>query len=121
MTHDEFMEIRSDLDKYCTKLLSTKAAEYAPGKQDRLCQFHKIATLSNTTPIQALLSLMAKHETSIHDYGKRANSYNLDLWREKIGDIRNYCDLLWALLSANVKEGELEKPGNPFDVFESTE
>lgn len=106
MTHDEFMTLRSHLDDYCTELLSTKANEYAPGKQDRLCQFHKIATLSNTTPIQALLSLMAKHETSIHDYGKNANSYNLDLWREKIGDIRNYCDLLWALILVTAEKVE---------------
>jgi len=26
-------------------------------------------------------------------------NYSLDQWKEKIGDLRNYCDLLWALLT----------------------
>lgn len=98
MTHDQFMKIRNELNDHCTKLLSTKAREYAPGGQDRLIQFSKAAAIIGCSAPQALGGMLAKHVTSVYDMLNDTNSYNLEKWREKLGDIRNYCDLLWALL-----------------------
>jgi len=104
MTNNDFLKIREELDSHCSKLLNIKSNEYSPGDSDRLIQFHTAAVLLNVHPAQALAGMMAKHETSLHmmissikDYSDE--NYSLDQWKEKIGDLRNYCDLLWALLA----------------------
>jgi hypothetical protein len=48
--------------------------------------------------------MMVKHETSIHSMVKaldKGKDFTLEQWKEKIGDLRNYCDLLWATIIDN--------------------
>jgi hypothetical protein len=89
-----FTVYRNLLNKHCEDLLKVKEQEYADGTEDRLIQFKLAAALQQTTPIKALLGMMVKHETSIHSMG----SVSFDMWKEKLGDLRNYVDLLWALV-----------------------
>jgi hypothetical protein len=100
MDLEKFNEIREELDDHCSKLLEVKKAEYATDK-DRLIQFKKSGALESCHPVRALTGKMAKHETSIHDMVNIVNSgqsFTASVWIEKIGDLRNYCDLLYALL-----------------------
>ena len=102
MNHEEFMHTRDDLNDHCTKLLAMKQNEYASGNKDRLNQFKRAAALSNCSPEKALAGMMIKHETSIHDMIddiSRDQHHCTECWKEKLGDLRNYCDLLWALLN----------------------
>lgn len=79
------------------RVLTKKASEYSLGK-DRLEQFYRIGVVNNVNPIEALLGMAMKHVTSIADMSKDPKMYNLQKWREKITDLRNYTFLLDALL-----------------------
>ena len=100
MNLEDFNKIREGLDDHCTKVLNLKKGEYATDK-DRLTQFKKAGIVSDCHPVRALTGLMLKHETSIHDMANdvnKGNSFDHNKWIEKICDLRNYCDLLYALL-----------------------
>jgi len=106
MNQTEFNEFREVLNEHCTKILGIKKEEYATDG-DRLRQFKIAGVLNDCHPVRALTGLMSKHETSIHDMSNAVNngeSYSADMWIEKIGDLRNYCDLLYALL---IDKGEI--------------
>jgi len=107
MDHMTFMSEREDLHKHCTDTLEEKAGDYAKYTNDRLNQFKRAACLENKSSAEALCGMMVKHETSIHDMAAAitsGNHYDKKKWLEKIGDLRNYCDLLWGLL---IDEGEI--------------
>lgn len=107
MDHGTFMLMRSELNEHCTDLLESKAEEYARDNFDRLNQFKRGAHLRNCHSVEALTGMMLKHETSIHDMAGlvgKGEHFDRKKWIEKIGDLRNYLDLLFTLL---IDEGEI--------------
>lgn len=108
MTNDEFIDYRNKLDDYCIALLQRKKDEYT-GDEDRLSNFTKAGQLLGLTPISSLIGFMAKQEVSLHDMCidiEDGKTFPLIQWREKIGDIRNYLDLLWAMVCEIEDENE---------------
>lgn len=107
MTNDEFKELRRALDVRCEAILFAKEKEYSDGR-DRLCQFKNVAAFKNISPMDALAGMMVKHESSIHQMCQASNvpgtSFTYDQWLEKLCDLRNYCDLLWAVVNDYAKE-----------------
>jgi len=106
MTNDNFVKCRQELEEHCSATLFAKEKEYSDGK-DRLIQFKSVASFRNTSPMDALAGMMVKHESSLHQMCKNSNeqiTYTYDQWMEKIGDLRNYCDLLWAVVYEQSKE-----------------
>jgi hypothetical protein len=106
MTNDEFIKCREELEAHCKSTLFAKEKEYSDGV-DRLVQFKSVASFRNISAMDALAGMMVKHESSIHQMCKNGNEgvlYTYDQWLEKIGDLRNYCDLLWATVSEHSKE-----------------
>ena len=83
-------------------ILVKKEKEYSNGK-DRLEQFHRAASAQNILPTEALVGMMTKHFTSITDMAKDPSNHTFKQWHEKLDDLRNYCDLLDALVT-DIKE-----------------
>lgn len=101
MNSEKFNEIISAQLEHCKIVLCKKAKEYAT--KDRLHNFKVAASLERTTPVAALMGMMAKHTVSVYDMcigtdGYEHLNYPLELWDEKITDSINYLLLLRALV-----------------------
>ena len=101
MTPTMFVMVFKAANARRSELLNAKSAEYARNG-DKLSNFKKAAGMDGTTPEHALWGMNRKHIISITDMvndlqyeGKMAP---MDKWREKLDDLRNYCDLLEACL-----------------------
>jgi hypothetical protein len=79
-------------------VLKKKEKEYS-GNKDRLEQFHRAGSAQNILPTEALVGMMTKHFTSITDMAKDPINHTFKQWHEKLDDLRNYCDLLDALIN----------------------
>lgn len=101
MTPDEFQEVFKVANKRRGKLLNVKNVEYARG-DDKLSNFKKAAGMDGTTPEHALWGMNKKHIISVtdmvNDLQHDGKMPPMDKWHEKLDDMRNYCDLLEALL-----------------------
>jgi hypothetical protein len=106
MTNQEFKEIRDSFNSICSTTLFRKEKEYSDGI-DRLCQFKQVAAFTGITPSQALAGMMVKHESSIHQMIWNASDVRLAIWQEKIGDLRNYLDLLYAIIVEDQEESDI--------------
>jgi hypothetical protein len=84
------------------ELLKTKKRLYATGS-DRLEQFHRAASAQNIKPTEALIGMATKHFTAITDMCKDPSNFTFNRWHEVLDDLRNYMDLLDALVN-DVKE-----------------
>ena len=71
---------------------------YSNGR-DRLEQFHRAGIVQRIKPAEALAGMATKHFTSIVDMCKDPSNHTINQWREKLDDMRNYMDLLEALIS----------------------
>ena len=76
----------------------TKKAGYYSSEEDRLHNFKAAAGAQGINPVQALVGMMTKHYISVCDMSKDPTKYNLELWNEKLGDLRNYTLLCEALI-----------------------
>lgn len=102
MNNEEFMYYIHTAFERRKAILVKKEKEYSNGK-DRLEQFHRAASAQNILPTEALVGMMTKHFTSITDMAKDPSNHTFRQWHEKLDDLRNYCDLLDALV-IDVKE-----------------
>jgi len=100
MTDSKFDALLDERLDRIRETLGRKAKEYATSK-DRLHNFKESALLLRTTPIQALLGMLAKHLVSIVDLSLQASAGpqfpSMTAVEEKIGDAINYLILLEAL------------------------
>ena len=94
-----------------TALMNRKSAEYMRN-DDKLSNFKKAGAMDGSTPEHALMGMAKKHIVSIVDMTNDLECMNclikgqpavkiystLDQWQEKLDDLRNYLDLLEALL-----------------------
>lgn len=108
MKNEQFQELLTDILKDCEATLSKKANQYATG-EDRLHNFKHAALIDNETPERALWGMAKKHLVSIIDMLNGIDAgylYSSTLWREKLGDLRNYLILLEALTIERKKEND---------------
>ena len=86
------------------ELLKFKKRFYATGI-DRLEQFHRAGSAQNILPTEALMGMATKHFTALTDMCKDPENYTTKRWHEVLDDMRNYMDLLDALVT-DIKEKE---------------
>jgi hypothetical protein len=79
-------------------ILLRKEKEYSNGR-DRLEQFYRAGSAQNILPTEALIGMATKHFTPISDMCKDPLNFTTKQWHEKLDDLRNYCDLLDALVT----------------------
>jgi hypothetical protein len=102
MNNEQFMfHIQSSFERR-KELLKKKKQLYATGL-DRLEQFHRAGAAQNIKPTEALIGMATKHFTAITDMCKNPSDYTFNRWHEVLDDLRNYMDLLDALVT-DVKE-----------------
>ncbi len=102
MDNEQFMAHLETTFLRRKKLLSYKGKVYG-GATDRLEQFHRAASAQNILPTEALMGMATKHFTAITDMCKDPSNYTFNRWHEVLDDLRNYMDLLDALVT-DVKE-----------------
>jgi arsenate reductase-like glutaredoxin family protein len=106
MNNKEFMEMREQFHDELTQLFNKKATEYDVAAS-RFEHFRRAAALKKCSTAQALMDMAIKHEVSIHDMVRQLTfdkHFDREAWFQKVGDLRNYCDLLWGVLT---EEGEI--------------
>ena len=96
MKNKEFLRLVEEQFSKCRTILRDKEKIYSIG-QDRLARFYTASVLTGLTPVQALLSMMAKHTVTIYDVANR-ECEDIALWDELITDLINYLLLLRALV-----------------------
>jgi len=97
MTKEQFVAIVLEANDRRLQLLERKGKEYT-SDNDRLRQFKKTGVMESKLPTETLFSMADKHITSIADMVKVPDEYTVRQWRSKLDDLRNYCDLLEALI-----------------------
>lgn len=97
MTSEQFeLELESAFNR-AKRTLIAKAKHYA-SDTDRLANFKAAGGAQSINPLQALVGMMSKHYVSVCDMSKDPLKYNISLWNEKLGDLRNYVLLAEALI-----------------------
>ena len=102
MTNEQFLAHIDAAFQRRKSLLEVKRKFYS-GDKDRLEQFHRAGAVQNILPTEALMGMAAKHFTSLTDMCKDPNNSTMKQWHERLDDLRNYSDLLDALVT-DVKE-----------------
>mgnify|MGYP001031495371 CR=1 FL=1 len=97
MTSEEFNKSIEEQIKRIEDSLVKKNKEYADS-QPPLHNFHESAKASRTTPIVSAYMFMIKHFTSITDMIQSSKDYPMELWKEKLGDMKNYLILIECLV-----------------------
>lgn len=108
MTNNDFNEIVKEFLEKTEKVLVKKEGEYSLDT-DRFSFFKRMAQIEGGTPEQALLHCMTKHITSFIDMVQSGEKYSKELWFDKLGDITNYCILLYGLLQDDEMFKDLDK------------
>ncbi len=90
----------------CAETLQRKTKEYTGDNPDRLSAFKVAAAMQGCSPERALAGMMAKHIVSIYDmcYADR-QTFNMEVWDEKITDTLNYLYLLRGIVEEGQKDG----------------
>lgn len=96
MDVEQFNSIFDKQIATCAGTLVKKADEYATA--DRLHNFKVAAALQNSSPMEALAGMMAKHTVSIYDMCIDIVNWSIEVWDEKITDHINYLILLRAIV-----------------------
>jgi len=98
MKRDEFETVLNTAIGAMCRTLSFKASLYAPGDNDRLCQFKMAGAAQGINPMEALRGMMAKHFTAFAMMCEHPIVWQMDRWDEVLGDLRNYTVLADALI-----------------------
>ena len=98
MNKVQFMNHIEDAFARRKELLRKKEKLYSSGK-DRLEQFYRAGAAQNILPTEALVEMAAKHFTVIADMSEDPNNYTKKQWLKSLDDLRNYMDLLDALVT----------------------
>lgn len=95
MDTKRFNELVDEVLSECRKTLVIKAGEYAT--DDRLHNFKVAGRLNDCSGSEALWGMVTKHIVSLKDITRSDQSFKRAFLQEKIGDVINYCILLFAL------------------------
>ena len=97
MNAEKFNKIVEEFLEKTKATLIKKEDEYSLC-EDRFAFFKREAQIAGVTPEKALYFCMLKHITSFIDMINTGDKYSQELWFDKLGDIVNYCILLYGLL-----------------------
>lgn len=96
MQNDRFNDlIETTLDS--AKRTLTRKSEGYSTEEDRLHNFRTGAALNGTTMEQVCWGMATKHIISIRDMVMSGETYDADIWDEKLGDAINYLAILKAI------------------------
>ena len=96
MQNDQFNDlIETTLDN--AKRTLTRKSEGYSTEEDRLHNFRTGAALNGITMEQVCWGMATKHIISIRDMVMSGETYDADIWDEKLGDAINYLALLKAI------------------------
>lgn len=96
MQNDRFNEvIEATLDN--AKRVLTRKSEGYSTEEDRLHNFRTGAALNGIPMEQVCWGMATKHIISIRDMVMSGETYDADIWDEKLGDAINYLALLKAI------------------------
>ena len=97
MTREEYNKSIEAQLKRVKETLIKKNKEYSTDNSP-LYNFHQSAKLLRVSPKECALAFMVKHLTSIIDMTQSDIDYPMELWREKLGDAKNYMILIECLV-----------------------
>lgn len=100
MDNQQFSEIIRGTLSGASKMLTRKSEGYST-KEDRLHNFRTAAALNDSTMEQALWGMLTKHIVSLRDMVMSGETYDSDIWDEKLGDAINYLAILKAITAEN--------------------
>ena len=96
MQNDQFNDlIETTLDN--AKRTLTRKSEGYSTEEDRLHNFRTGAALNGITMEQVCWGMATKHIISIRDMVMSGETYDADIWDEKLGDAINYLAILKAI------------------------
>ena len=96
MQNDRFNEVIETTLDNAKRVLTRKSEGYST-EEDRLHNFRTGAALNGTTMEQVCWGMATKHIISIRDMVMSGETYDADIWDEKLGDAINYLALLKAI------------------------
>lgn len=106
-TFELFEKVLEDQLRQTKKVLGVKGTEYSKGG-DRFSNFKDAARIEKTSPEQALLGMMVKHEVSVRDIVISLPFLPSEsMLDEKIGDWINYLILLKGLITERIETRKL--------------
>lgn len=97
MDNEQFLAVFDEANTRRLILLEQRKKQYGKGK-DRLIQFKKMAMVESRLPSEIPFSLSDKQWTALADMVKTPEQYSLGQFRAVMDDVRNYMDLLEAVL-----------------------
>lgn len=96
MQSDEFNDIIDETLEAARETLTRKSEGYST-EEDRLHNFRTGAALNGIPMEQVCWGMATKHIISIRDMVMSGETYDADIWDEKLGDAINYLALLKAI------------------------
>lgn len=97
MTREEYNKSIEAQLKRVKETLIKKNKEYSTDSSP-LHNFHQSAKILRVSPKECALAFMVKHLTSIINMTQSDIDYPMELWREKLGDAKNYMILIECLV-----------------------
>jgi gp063 len=97
MTREEYNKSIEAQLKRVKETLIKKNKEYSTDNSP-LHNFHQSAKILRVSPKECALAFMVKHLTSIIYMTQSDIDYPMELWREKLGDAKNYMILIECLV-----------------------
>jgi len=97
MTREEYSKSIEAQLKRVKETLIEKNKEYSTDNSP-LHNFHQSAKILRVSPKECALAFMVKHLTSIIDMTQSDVDYPMEIWREKLGDAKNYMILIECLV-----------------------
>lgn len=105
MKNEAFNEAIDEILTSSRDVLTRKSEGYS-NEEDRLHNFRTGAALNGITMEQVCWGMATKHIISIRDMVMSGETYDADIWDEKLGDAINYLALLKAITT------EVSKPSD---------
>jgi hypothetical protein len=110
MKQEEFDELYKTAQSRRETTLLCKSIEYAT-KADRLHNFKQAAHLCQNTPEMALWGMLIKHVVALNDMVNNTfmgHQHPMENWLERLDDVRNYLDLLEAVVREEAEKDTRE-------------
>lgn len=96
MQNDQFNDLITTTLDNAKQMLTRKSEGYST-EEDRLHNFRTGAALNGVTMEQVCWGMATKHIISIRDMVMSGETYDADIWDEKLGDAINYLAILKAI------------------------
>ena len=105
MENEQFNDIIKSTLGDAKRMLTRKSEGYSTA-EDRLHNFRTGAALNGVTMEQVCWGMATKHIISISDMVMSGDTYDSDIWDEKLGDAINYLAILKAITVAHESDSD---------------